>query len=30
VKTAHLESAFEAEIVAHLVQHGWHSGDRTT
>jgi type I restriction enzyme R subunit len=29
MKTAHLESAFESEIVAHLVQHGWHQGDRT-
>jgi type I restriction enzyme R subunit len=29
VKTAHLESAFESEIVDHLVRHGWHRGDRT-
>jgi type I restriction enzyme R subunit len=29
MKTAHLESAFESEIVADLVQHGWHEGDRT-
>ena len=29
MKTAHLESAFESEIVDHLVQHGWHQGDRT-
>ncbi len=24
--TAHLESAFEAEIVAHLTGHGWNEG----
>ena len=29
MKTAHLESAFEAEIVAHLAQRGWTAGDRT-
>jgi type I restriction enzyme R subunit len=29
MKTVHLESAFETEIVAHLVQHGCHQGDRT-
>ncbi len=28
MKTAHLESAFEAEIVAHLTAHGWREGDR--
>ncbi len=29
MSAAHLEAAFEAEIVAHLVAHGWHQGDRT-
>jgi hypothetical protein len=28
MKTAHLESAFESEIVDHLVQHSWHQGGR--
>ena len=27
---AHLEASFENEIVAHLVAHGWHQGDRTS
>ena len=29
MKTAHLESAFEGEIVAHMTAHGWANGDRT-
>lgn len=29
MKTAHLESAFESEIVTHLTAHGWHQGERT-
>jgi type I restriction enzyme R subunit len=29
MKTAHLESSFESEVVAHLSAHNWHRGDRT-
>jgi type I restriction enzyme R subunit len=28
--TAHLESTFEAAIVAHLTAHGWHEGDASS